>query len=73
MSEGKWKQVFVVQAGEEFEIHIAGPNQNVADPTGIVGGSTFEFSASQDRKLLQKNGYKIIFEEGAPCLKRVQL
>jgi hypothetical protein len=75
MSEptGKKKRVFVVQAGEEFEVHIAGPNQNIADPTGIIGGSTFEFSASQDRELLQKNGYKIVYEKGALGLTRIQL
>jgi hypothetical protein len=72
MIEGK--KVFVVQAGEEFEIHIAGPVQNLADPTGIVGGSTFEYTACNDRSnLVRTAAYSISVKPGQRFLERTRI
>ena len=61
----KTKQVIVVQAGEEFEVHIAGPDQNMADPTGIIGGATFEFTANEARTdLIRTRAYTTDYPPG---------
>ena len=52
-TEAKTIKEFTVNAGEEFNIHIAGPIQNIADPSGLVGGTTIRFKASEDRMYLQ--------------------
>lgn len=50
------KKIFCVKAGEEFDIHIMGPNPSCADPAGEIGGSTFEFRAQEDRNDLIRTG-----------------
>ena len=47
------KRVFVVQAGEAFDIHVIGPKMSLADPEGIIEGSTFNFVTAEDRKNLK--------------------
>lgn len=69
----KGKAQFVVQAGEEFEIHISGPNPNIADPTGLIGGTTFEFKAPEDRSDLKWiRAYTTDHEVGSQFLTRLK-
>jgi hypothetical protein len=53
------KRIFCVAAGEEFDIHIIGPNPSCVDPAGEIGGSTFEFRAQEDRKDLVRTGERL--------------
>ena len=70
------KRVFVVQAGEAFDIHVSGPKTSLADPEGIIGGSTFNFVTAEDRKTLKcVHAYTtdIDFEITPPMLVRKDL
>jgi hypothetical protein len=41
----KTTQIFVVEAGQEFEIQVMGSEASVADPTGIINGITYRYRA----------------------------
>jgi hypothetical protein len=44
------KRMFVAVAGEEFIIHVPGPEVTMADPCGFIGGHCFECKVSEDRQ-----------------------
>ena len=61
------KKILVVEAGEEFTIHIKGSAPSVSDPMGYVGGSTFEFTAAEDRShLTPTKAYTVVRDTDFP-------
>jgi hypothetical protein len=59
------KRMFVAVAGEEFTIHVPGPEVNMADPCGFIGGRCFEFKVAEDRNdIIRVENFK---EKGYGC------
>ncbi len=61
-------RIFVVEEGERFDVHISGPNPNVADPMGERGGRTYEYVVA-NRHLRPLTVSRL--EPPAPCWERV--
>lgn len=65
------KKIFCVKDGEEFDIHVMGPVQTVADPSGIIGGSTFEYIANR-KELVKVRAYTTdVYQNGPNIIKEV--
>jgi hypothetical protein len=61
------KKILVVEAGEEFAIHIKAPVCSVSDPMGYVGGSTFELTAAEDRShITPTKAYTVVRDTDFP-------